>query len=272
MINLTYIPKHILFSLFKHRSLIKSLVKREVLGRYKGSMFGVLWSLINPIFMLIVYTFVFSVVFKARWSGGSDSKVEFALILFIGLIVFNFFSECFTRAPTLILQNVNFVKKVIFPLEILSFVSIGTALFHALISFSVWLIAYLIMYGPPSPTIFLLPLMLLPIIFFTLGISWIFSSLGVFLRDVSQIVGLFNTVLLFLSPIFFPVSSLPEKFQFLVNLNPIAPSIEDSRRVLYWGLLPNWPEYFLCLFLGLLVSCLGFFWFQKTRKGFADVL
>jgi lipopolysaccharide transport system permease protein len=121
-------PTEIARSLWRNRSLVRSLVQREVVGRYRGSFLGILWSFFNPVFMLLVYTFVFSVVFKARWGTASDSKTEFALVLFAGLLVFNVFAECFNRAPTLILSNVNYVKKVVFPLEILPWVTLGSTL------------------------------------------------------------------------------------------------------------------------------------------------
>lgn len=272
MQNFSVLPQEILISFWKNRSLIISLIKRDISGRYKGSLLGILWSLINPIFMLMVYTFVFSVVFNARWTGGSDSKTEFALVLFAGLIVFNLFSECFNRSPGLILANVNFVKKVIFPLEILSFVSLGAALFNAVISYAVWIVAYIIFYGLPHLTILLLPIVLTPLFIFILGIGWLFSSLGVYIRDISQLVGMLTTVLLFLSPIFFPISALPENYQIFIKLNPLAPVIEQSRQVLFWGNLPNPYEYGLCLIVALIIACFGFYWFQKTRKGFADVI
>jgi lipopolysaccharide transport system permease protein len=265
-------PKEILKSFWKNRSLISSLINREIQGRYKGSVLGILWSLINPIFMLLVYTFVFSVVFKARWNGGSDSKTEFSLVLFAGLIVFNLFAECLNRSSGLILSNANYVKKVVFPLEILSFVSLGGAIFNAGISIVVWLIAYIIFYGVPHITALLLPLVLLPLFIFILGITWIFSSLGVYVRDISQFLGVLTTVLMFMSPIFFPVSALPEKFQVFVKLNPLAPIIEETRQVLFWGQIPNLYEYGLCLFIATLIAMFGFYWFQKTRKGFADVI
>ena len=272
MPNFPATPQEIFKSFWKNRSLIISLIKREVLGRYKGSLFGILWSLINPIFMLMVYTFVFSVVFNARWSSNSESKTEFALVLFAGLIVFNLFAECFNRSPGLVLSNPNYVKKIIFPLEILSFVSLGTALFHAAISYAVWILSYMIFFGMPHLTILLLPIVLIPLFIFILGIGWLFSSLGVYIRDTSQLVGMLTTVLLFLSPIFFPISALPEKYQIFVKLNPLVPVIEESRQVLFWGNLPNFQDYFICLLVALLSAVFGFYWFQKTRKGFADVI
>lgn len=265
-------PKEMAASLWRNRGLAVALTKREVIGRYRGSFMGILWSFFNPVFMLAVYTFVFSVVFKARWSGGSDSKTEFALVLFAGMIVFNLFSECANRAPGLILSNVNYVKKVVFPLEILPFVSFGAATFHLLVSVVVWLIFYVIFFGMPHPTLLLLPLVLLPLALFTLGLSWILASLGVYLRDVGQIVGVFTTALLFLSPIFYPVTALPAEYQTLLHLNPLTSIIEQTRQVLVWGKVPYFKFWGLSMIASVAVAWLGFAWFQKTRKGFADVL
>lgn len=256
----------------KHRSLIGNLVRREIAGRYRGSFMGLLWSFFNPILMLVVYTFVFSVVFKARWAGGSDSKTEFALILFAGLMLFNLFSECITRAPGLIVSSVNYVKKVIFPLEILPLVVVGAALFHFAISLVVWLAFYLIFYGLPPITLVQLPLVLLPLLLVTLGVSWLLASLGVFLRDIAQLVGVLVMVLMFMSPLFYPVEALPQEFQYWMKLSPITFAVEQARNVMYWGKSLDWTAWWLQLAWSALVAWLGFAWFQKTRKGFADVL
>ena len=265
-------PKEMIVSLWRNRSLVKALTQREVIGRYRGSVFGILWSFFNPIFMLLVYTFVFSVVFKARWSVGSDSKTEFALVLFAGLIVFNLFSECANRAPGLILANANYVKKVVFPLEILTWVALGSAMFHALISLGVWLIAYLILFGMPHITVLLLPLVILPLGLLIIGLTWGLAALGVYLRDVSQFIGILTTVLMFLSPIFYPASALPEDYRHLLLLNPLTPAIEQARDVLFWGKAPDITTFSIYLVGATLVAWLGFAWFQKTRKGFADVI
>lgn len=233
---------------------------------------GILWSLFNPVFMLLVYTFVFSVVFKARWNAGSDSKTEFALVLFAGLIVFNLFSECVTRAPGLILSNANYVKKVVFPLEILPWVVLGSSLFHMLISLAVWMLAYVIFFGLPHLTIFLLPLVLIPLILFIMGLSWALASLGVYLRDVSQFIGILTTVLMFLSPIFYPVSALPPEYRLFLMLNPMTTAIENARSVLFWNAIPDPLNFSLFLVGATVVAWLGFAWFQKTRRGFADVV
>ena len=272
MQNFSLSPKKIVGDFWRNRSLIKSLVKREVIGRYRGSILGLLWSFINPVFMLLVFTFVFSVVFKAKWGGGSDSKIEFALILFAGLIMFNLFSECVNRAPSLILSNANYVKKVVFPLEIFPWVSLGAGIFHTFISLCVWLIAYVIFYGIPHLTVLLLPLIMVPFIFLILGLSWGLGALGVYFRDISQLVGILITALMFLSPIFYPVAALPENFQTILLFNPLTTIIESTRDILFWGRLPDMTILLLFFIVALLIAFLGFAFFQKTRKGFADVL
>jgi lipopolysaccharide transport system permease protein len=265
-------PNALVGSLWIHRNLIHSMVEREVVGRYRGSFMGILWSFFNPVFMLVVYTFVFSVVFKARWNVGSDSKTEFALVLFAGLIVFNLFSECIGRAPGLILANANYVKKVVFPLDALPWISLGSALFHTAISLLVWLLAYAILFGPPHPTVLWLPLVWIPFVLFVMGLSWGLASLGVFLRDVSQFIGLFITTIMFMSPVFYPATALPAEFRPLLYLNPLTPVIEMTRDVLYWGKAPDFGMLAIYTLAAAVISWLGFAWFQKTRKGFADVL
>lgn len=265
-------PGEMFASLWRNRELILASAKREVLGRYRGSALGLLWSFFNPVFMLSVYTFVFSEIFKARWGGSSESKTEFALVLFAGLIVFNLFAECVNRAPTLILSNPNYVKKVIFPLEILPFVSLLSAIYHTLISLFVWLIAYIVLFGMPHITVVLMPLVLFPLGFFIMGVCWSLASLGIFLRDVSQIVGVAVTVLMFLSPIFYPAGALPENYRGFLYLNPLTLIIEMTRDILYWGKFPDVVSLIGYWLGSIFVAWLGFAWFQKTRKGFSDVL
>jgi len=265
-------PVEMFASLWRNRELIKASAKREVLGRYRGSFLGLFWSFFNPLLMLAVYTFVFSVVFKARWNVESDSKTEFALVLFAGLIVFNLFAECINRAPSLVLNNSNYVKKVVFPLEILPVVTLLSALFHGLISLGVWLLAYLMFFGLPHATVLYLPLVIMPLFLLIMGLSWALSSLGVYLRDVSQFIGVITTVLMFLSPIFYPATALPEHYRHLLYLNPLTPVIEQTRDVLFWGKTPDFFMLGIYWIVTLGIAWLGFAWFQKTRKGFADVL
>jgi homopolymeric O-antigen transport system permease protein len=260
-------------SLWCHRQLILQMTKREVVGRYKGSVMGLLWSFFNPLLMLVIYTFVFSVVFKARWGvGGDESKTDFAILLFVGMIVHGLFAECVNRAPGLILANVNYVKKVIFPLEILPWVAFGSALFHTTVSLIVLLVAQLVLSQQMPGTVILFPFVLLPLVFATMVFAWFLAALGVYVRDIGQITGMFTTVLLFASGVFFPISALPIKYQYWLRLNPLAYIIEEGRNTLVFGHLPDIGLWSIMLAVGMLIAWAGFAWFQKTRKGFADVL
>ncbi len=261
-------------SLWRNRQLIVQMTKREVVGRYKGSAMGLAWSFFNPVFMLVVYTFVFSVIFKSRWggAGGDDSKTQFAVILFVGMIVLSLFSDVANRAPGLILSNINYVKKVVFPLEILPVIAMGSALFHSLVSLCVLLAAFALFNGYLHWTIIFTPLVLLPLVILTLGVAWMLASVGVFLRDVGQFVGIITTVLMFLSPIFYPVTAVPERFRPLIMANPLTFIIEQAREVLIWGHLPNWLGLGAYTLAATAIAWAGYAWFQKTRKGFADVL
>ncbi|WP_248744767.1 ABC transporter permease [Pseudomonas sp. MWU12-2037] len=265
-------PLSMLRSILNNKSLIRALIFREVTGRYKGSIFGLFWPFATPLFMLLIYTFFFSVVFKTRWSGGSDSKSEFALVLFAGLLIFNLFSECVNRAPGLILSNSNYVKKIVFPLEILPIVSLGAALFHSAISLLVWLLFYVVLFGAPPVTALSLPLIVLPLTLLILGVSWFLAALSVYLRDLSQLIGILTTALLFMSPVFYPVSALPESYRFFLKSNPLTLPIEMARNALFWGSWPHWEGLTIYYAFTFLVAWLGFIWFQKTRKGFADVI
>lgn len=234
---------------------------------------GLLWSFFNPILMLIMYTFVFSVVFKARWGvGGEESKTQFAIVLFAGMIVHGLFAEVLNRAPGLILGNVNYVKKVVFPLDILPVISMGAALFHSLISLLVLLVAFVLFNGYLHWTAIFIPLVLLPLIILTLGLAWILASLGVFLRDVGQTIGIVMTVTLFCSPVFYPITALPEEFRPWLMANPLTFIIEQARAVLVFGRLPNWTGLFIYVLFAIFIAWIGYAWFQKTRKGFANVL
>lgn len=251
------------------------MIKREVIGRYRGSFLGLLWSFINPILMLAVYTFVFSVVFKVRLdqeTGVAEDKFAFALSLFAGLILFNLFSECVSRAPGLILANVNYVKKIIFPLEILPWVALGSALFHAGISFLVLLTFLLIIDHPIHWTMIYLPIIALPFLLLIMGLSWLLASIGVFVRDVGQFIGLILTVLLFMSPIFYPASALPESVRDYLSFNPLTFIIEQARAAILHGQPPDWIGLIVYYLIAMLVAWIGLMWFEKTRKGFADVL
>lgn len=261
-------------SLWRNRQLIMQMSKREVMGRYKGSAMGMAWSFFNPVFMLVVYTFVFSEIFKSRWSGAgaNDSKTQFAVLLFVGMIVHGLFAEVLNRAPSLILSNVNYVKKVVFPIEILPIVAMVATLFHSLISIGVLLTAFVLFNGYLHWTIIFFPFVLLPLIILSTGLTWMLASLGVFLRDVGQFIGIITTVLMFLSPVFYPVTAIPERFRPFIMANPLTFIIEQAREVLIWGRFPDLIGLGIYTIAATVIAAAGYAWFQKTRKGFADVL
>lgn len=258
---------------WRNRHLIVQLARRDILGRYRGSALGLLWSLVNPMLMLAVYTFVFSVVFRTRWPDAPvEGRTFFAVVLFAGMIVFGIFSECVQRAPAAIVNQPNFVKKVIFPLEILSWVTLLTALFHAGVSLAVLIGLMLLTLGSIPWTIVLLPVVLLPLVAMCLGLGWFLAALGVYVRDVGQVVGVIVTALMFLSPMFYPSSALPEHLRIIATVNPVAFPIEAARSVIVFGHLPEPGALVLSFVIGAVLLLAGFAWFQKTRRGFADVI
>jgi len=259
-------------SVWRNRQLIVQMSKRDVMGRYSGSMMGLTWSILNPLMMLVVYTFVFSVVFKARWGTGEESRTQFALVLFTGLIVHALLAEILVRAPNVIVQNVNYVKKVVFPLEILPVITIMGALFHGFVSVLVLLAANLLLNGVVHWTALFLPIVLLPMVILAAGLAWVLASIGVFVRDVGQVIGLLMTVLLFMSPVFYPISTLPAALRPWMMVNPLTFIIEQARQVVIWGSPPEVAGWLVYMGVAVFVAWVGFFWFQKTRKGFADVL
>ena len=266
-------PAAMVTSFWRNRHLIWQMTQREIAARYRGSVIGLAWSFITPLLMLFVYTFVFSVIFKARFgTSENESRVDFAINLYAGLIVFGFFSEIINQAPRQILSNSNYVKKVVFPLEILSWVSLGSVLIRTLISLVVLLIAQLVINHSLPWTVVLFPIVLLPLILASLGVAWFLSALGVYVRDIGQITSLFTTMLMFLSAVFYPLSALPERYQLWLRFNPLAVIIAESRKVLLLGNLPEWPWLGMAMLIGAFIAVTGFWWFQKTRKGFADVL
>jgi lipopolysaccharide transport system permease protein len=259
-------------NLLHHRQLIWQITKREVLGRYRGSFFGLFWSFLSPLLLLTVYTFVFGVVFRTRWGAQTGGTFEFALTLYTGLIVFNFFAECVNRAPSIILGNVNLVKKVVFPLEILPLGVLGAALFHTGMSMVVLILFHFIVHGSVSWTIVFMPIILVPLLLMVSGVVWFLAATGVFVRDIAQVVGMFTMVIMFISPLFYPLSAVPERFRHYLYLNPLTFVIEQMRMAVISGAPPDWLELGLYTVASSVVAWLGYVWFQRTRKGFADVL
>ncbi|PLP60746.1 sugar ABC transporter permease [Mesorhizobium loti] len=256
--------------------LTLSLIRREVVGRYRGSILGLFWSFLTPLFMLAVYTFVFGYVLKTRWSipGGDTvehSTAEFAVILFAGLIPFQYFSEVVSSSPALIVSNANYVKKIVFPIHILPVVSAGAAVFHSAVSLVVLVGFAAIMFGAPWTAI-MAPVVFAPLVVMTLGFAWILAAIGVYFRDIGQIVPPLLTATMFLSPLFFPRTNLPAWLQPYLSLNPIAVPIEALRDIAVFGTMPDWAAIGYYTLVAIVVALLGEQFFRKTSRGFADVL
>jgi len=261
-----------LADIWARRGLLYRLIWREVLGRYRGSWLGLAWSFAAPLFLLALYSFVFGVVFKARWpQQPTPEPVGFALALFAGLIVFGLVSDVLGRAPTLVTSQPNYVKKVVFPLELLPLAALGAALFHALASFGV-LLAALALSGRLVAGVWLLPVLLAPLLLCLAGLAWLLAALGVFVRDTAQAMGMVTTALLFLSPVFYPLSALPEALQPWLLLNPLTVPVEAVRAAVLWGEPVDWAMLGGYSLAAIAIAAAGLAFFRRTRPGFADVL
>lgn len=259
-------------SLWRQRDLLRQLTLRDINGRYRGSLLGIFWSLINPLALLALYTFVFSVVFQARWGDGATGQADFAVRLFAGMLVHGLLAEVLLRSPTLLLANVSYIKKVVFPLELLPAMAIGTSLFHAAIGGGMLVGAILVMHGSVPLTALWVPVVLFPLLLVALGASYLLASLGIYMRDITQLMSLLSTLLLFGSPVFYPLSALPETIRPWLMLNPLTLIIEEVRKVLLAGQQPDFLALAIYCLPAFLILWAGYFWFQKTRKGFANVV
>jgi lipopolysaccharide transport system permease protein len=267
--NLFIIIRH----LWNYRGLIWMMSRREVAARYKGSVVGIGWAFVQPLLMLGVYTFVFSVIFNARWGLGTDeTRSSFALVLFLGLITFRVFSEMLNVSSDMVVRNSNFVKKVLFPLEILPVVQLLSILIHALLSLLIVIIGALFILHHIPLTALLLPIIWLPVILFSLACGYYLAAVGVFFRDIRANTNVLTTVLFYASGIFYPISAVPEKFQILLKMNPIAILVEYSRKVFFWGITPDWSAYVVWLSVSVVMCVSGFVCFMKVKRAFADVL
>lgn len=259
-------------SMCRNKSLVWELSKRDVLGRYRGASFGLAWSVISPFLMLGVYAYAFGEVMQGRWPRASGGGHPYAIILFVGLIIHGFVAECLSRAPTLIVSNPNFVKRVVFPLDVLPWPMVLSALFHSCLNICVLAILILVVEGHLYATMLLLPFILLPLVVTTLGVSWFLAAFGVYFRDINQIMPVVVTALLFLSSAIVPVSTLTPKLQVFFRLNPLTFFIDQTRVVVLIGHAPDWWGLAAACVGGLLTAWIGHAWFMATQRGFADVL
>jgi lipopolysaccharide transport system permease protein len=261
----------ILHTIWRHRSLVIELVKREFTGRYRGSFGGMLWSFVQPLFLLGVYTIAFGVVLKTRW-GITGNTEEYAFMLFAGLIIFNTFAECLKRAPTLITANPNFVKKIVFPLELLPLVMALAAIVHALISVAVWICGYVVIFGLPKLTLLYFPLVLAAFFPVILGLGWLLAALGVIVRDIDQLTGIVAHALLFLTPIFFSIDSSPKLLQQVLAANPLTFIVDQFRQVMFIGNPPNLVGLVAYSMFATAFSAASLFLFRCLRTTFADLV
>ena len=253
------------------RDVFWELTKRDIAGRYSGSFLGLLWSFFNPLLMLAVYTLAFRYLLGMRWPNLA-SGADFSLMIFCGMIVHSLLAECITRAPGVIVSQSNLVKRVVFPLSILPCVMVVSSLFNALLSVIVLLIFVLVSQHKLHETVLYLPLLYAPYVLLLCGVSWLMASLGVFIRDVSQVSGVISSMLMFLSPVFYPASNLKQPFRQWIDFNPLTLMIEQTRQLVLFGQSPDWYALGLYTLAAVAVLLFGYVWFQRTRDGFADVL
>lgn len=259
-------------ALTRYPSLTLELAKRDIQGRYRGSSFGLGWSLLSPFLLLLIYTFSFGTVMGGRWPQAQSADTSFSIILFAAIIVHSFFAECLTKAPLLVVSNPNFVKRVVFPLEILPWPMVISALFHTLMNTGIFVLLRLLMDGDFSWTIVFLPLVMLPLVVLSLGMAWILASLGVYLRDIAQVTGLASMAFLFLSSALMPVDSVDARYRWVFLANPLTFIIDQARDVMLWGRFPDWQGLAIYLAIATVVMYAGRAWFRATQRGFADVL
>lgn len=259
-------------ALAHHRSLTVELTRRDILGRYRGASFGLLWSLISPFFLLLIYTFAFGTVMGNRWPQVEDGKTSFSIILFAAMIVHGFFSECLVKSPTLVTSNPNFVKRVIFPIDILPWPLVLSALFHTGTTLLVFLVLRLVMDGQVAWTTVFFPFVMLPLVVLCLAMSWFLAALGVYLRDITQVTPLLSMAMMFLSTAMMPLHTVPENYRWVFILNPLSFIIDQARAVLLWNQLPDWRGLAIYLSVAFVLLYAARYFFATTRRGFADVL
>ncbi len=258
--------------LYGERYLIGQLAWRETQARYRGSWLGALWTLLEPLLLFLLYTLVFTVVFQVRWGSGEENRAVYGINLFAGLVIYNLFADCLSSAPTLILGHASLVKKTVFPLETLPVARLVASLVHASFGLLILLAAVPAVIGRLPWTVVLLPVLLVPLALFLLALIFVFSALGVFVQDLSTVVRLLVMGAMFLSPVFYPVSRLPEAWQPLLAVNPLTYFIEEFRSLVIECALPQWGAALLAWVLCGLAAWLGLLVFMRCRRAFADVM
>lgn len=257
---------------WRYRRVIGHLTRRDIAVRYRGSLLGTLWAVLNPLLLLVAYTFVFTTIFRMKWNVGLDNKAQFAIVVFAGMVVHGFFADCAGRAPGLVIANANYVKRVVFPLDVLPWVCVLSALFHTAIGLVVLLGFVLVESGSLPPTVALVPLVMLPLVVLSVGAVWLLAAIGTYLRDLGYVVGLLVMLLLFLSPVFYPLDAVPPEYRDLIAANPLTLVIEQLRAVAIFGQAPDWPALAAYTAGAYAFAWFGLYVFRRARRGFADVL
>ncbi|MGE3109949.1 MAG: ABC transporter permease [Phycisphaerales bacterium] len=269
LLNISSICRH----LWQYRDLIRQFTVRDVMVRHKGTSLGLAWAILQPLLTLAIYTFIFGFVFRHRWGKlGGFEWADFSLHFFAGFVVYSIFAETVNRSPAMVTEHPNLVRKVVFPLEILPITAAGASLVYAFFGLALLLIAAGALAQSFSWTIIFFPLVLLPLLMITLGVSWLFASLGAFIRDFKQVVPVLTQLTFFMTPVFYDVQQVPERLRWVIMMNPLTLIVLNSRRTLLWGELPDWTQVAALNALGLVVLVLGYAWFVKSKRGLADVL
>jgi lipopolysaccharide transport system permease protein len=272
-INSNRSPFAFALDLWRHRELLWQFTRREVELRHRGSHLGLAWSLLNPLLILGLYVFVFGFIFGGHFGVlPHESRVDYALGIFLGLSLFQFLAEIITVTPGLVVANPNFVKKVVFPLEILPAATVGAAVFHLVISLTLVLAGVALFGGGLTAGVCWLPVLVLPLALFALGLAWIIAALGVFLRDLSQLAQFLSMTLLYSSAVFYPVEKIPAALWQLLRFNPLLLTVDLARNAILWNRALN-PRHLAYVFvLSLLMCYVGHRLFRRLKPAFADVI
>jgi lipopolysaccharide transport system permease protein len=258
-------------AIWRHRSLIRTMVRRDILGRYRGSFAGTFWTFLNPLILMLTYFFVFGVVLRTRFPS-DPSRTGFALYFLAGMLPWLAFSEAAGRAPLVMIEHRNFVKKLVFPVETLPVNLVVAGFVSQLFAILLFLVVSLIARGSVPPSVVWLPVLIVPQLLFTAGVSWFLAALGVFFRDLAQINGFLLTLWFFLTPICYPEASLPPQALVILGKNPLFTLVRGYRAVLLEGIAPTWRSTWKLWLVAWLVFILGYAWFYKLRKSFTDVI
>jgi lipopolysaccharide transport system permease protein len=272
-------PIAMLRGLLAQRELIWQLAKRDIEGRYRAARLGLLWAVLTPLCLLGIYTFVFAVVFRFRWTDNpNETRGQFALTMFCGMLLYGLFAEVANRAPQMVIANPNYVKKVIFPLEVFVVSGLLSALINMLIGYSVWLVGWLLIENRMPPwTLIWMPVVLLPVCLTTAGVSWFLASIGVFIRDVGHAVVLATQILFFATPIFYSIERVPQPYRRVLEINPLTHAVEDIRRIMMWdgsgpAPHPQWSWWLGTMAASTILALLGYAFFMKSKRAFADII